>query len=153
MTMQDEQLQPADTGTALKRRVRGLSPLNLQGLLRREVFEYGPEPSNPPQAGKKQSRHAYRVTMWACPDCDDRYESEEDAEECCASPDEAPLDDHQRYTQLCPICGATADGAADAADCCLWKDLDQDTRYAIARRVEDGSTWARELGVWPPNSS
>ena len=47
----------------------------------------------------------------------------------------------------CPVCGEEADSIHQAADCCLWKNLDWPTRYRIARAIENGSTWAEELGA------
>ena len=130
----------------LERRVGRLSPLNLTGLLHRE-FDYSP---NPQAAEKKKRKSARYVSAYACPVCDDLHRWEDDAENCCqAGAEKEPSADE--YKTLCPVCGSENDSAAEASDCCLWKDLDQHTRHAIAQRVEQGSTWARELCVWPPN--
>ena len=130
-----------------ERGVRRLSPLNLAGILRREVVDYSPTP----EAAKNKERKSARYThAYACPECDDLHRREDDAEDCCQG-DKDKTPDVDSYKLLCPVCGSENDRAQDASDCCLWKDLDQPTLHAMARRIEDGSTWACELGVWPPN--
>lgn len=76
---------------------------------------------------------------WECPDCSERHEDEDAVVDCCKA--------ERDHIISCPVCGALADGYLDAADCCLWKDLDMATRYRIADAVEAGSTWADALGV------
>lgn len=49
------------------------------------------------------------------------------------------------YRHYCPVCEDECESTYDAADCCLWRDLDHTTRHQIAERVEKGSTWAKEL--------
>lgn len=124
-----------------------LSPLNFRNLLEREVFSYAPEPEMKEDGGKRMS--ARRVHGYECPVCGDFGYDKEEAEECCQGPAGDPTKDDE-YAKLCPVCGLEGYSAIDASDCCLWKDIDQPTRHALAGRVEQGSTWARELGVWPP---
>jgi len=136
-------------GARVDRGVRRLSPLNLQGLLRREVFDYSPSPE---EAKKKERKSAKYTHAYACPECDSLHRWEDDAEECCQGEASAKPADGDDYKTLCPVCGSQNDGAQDASDCCLWKDMDQPTRHAMADRVAQGSTWAHELGVWPPET-
>lgn len=122
-----------------------LSPLNFRSLIAREVFSFEPEsPNIAPDQGRKSAR---RVSVYECPICDERHDWEEDAEDCCQD-EKTP--EPAVYASQCPVCGEKYESAVDASDCCIWKDVDQTTRHAMARRVEGGSTWARELGVWPP---
>jgi hypothetical protein len=121
-----------------------LSPLNLTALLRREVFDYSPSPE---EAKKKERKEAIYTHAYACPLCDALYRWEQEAEGCCQpEAEKAPAE----YADACPVCGEAYESAVDASDCCLWKDLDALTRHAIAERVQAGSTWAAELGIWPP---
>lgn len=149
--MSDTEQDREAVGPRLDRVVRRLSPLNLTALLRREVFDYSRDPE---QAKKNERKSARYVSAYECPMCQALHKWEDDAEECCQGAEIAEIakpassDD---YAALCPVCGSENEGPQDASDCCLWKDLDSETRHAIARRVENGSTWARELGIWPPN--
>lgn len=45
----------------------------------------------------------------------------------------------------CPVCGDKAATHRDAADCCLWKDLDAQTRWDIADAVQAGGAWGAEI--------
>jgi hypothetical protein len=136
-------------GLALQRGVRRLSPLNLQGLLRREVFDYSPSQE---EAKKKERKSARYTHAYACPECDGLHRWEDDAEACCQGAKSVKPAKGDDYANLCPVCGSENDSAQDASDCCLWKDIDQPTRHAMADRVAQGSAWARELGVWPPET-
>lgn len=111
-----------------------LSPLNFRNLVdrAREQNTYPPE--------AKTKRRA--VQVWMCSECSDVHDWEDDAEECCAPskhPEDAPTD--------CPVCGKEGYSMRDAADCCLWKDMDAATRHAAADRVEAGASWAEVLGI------
>ena len=136
-------------GSRLDRPVRRLSTLNLTALLRREVFDYSENPQEAKKAERKSARYTH---AYECPECDSLYRWEDEAEDCCQGAKAKAPDPHS-YAQQCPVCGSDNETAAEASDCCLWKDLDIPTRHAIAQRVEAGSTWARELGVWPPNKN
>ena len=144
-----EQKQGA-LGAPTGQRVARLSPLNLANLLRREVFDYSPTA----EAAKKKEREPAKHThAYACPKCDQLHRRERDAEECCQGPVGTKPADDDNYACLCPVCGSENESPEVASDCCLWKDLDAPTRHAIATKVEQGSTWARELGLWPPKAA
>lgn len=107
-----------------------LSPLNFSGLLCNLR-----EPEH-----DKLARRYEAVTMYRCLTCDETHDWGSDARLCCppGSDEEDPK---------CPVCAAEFTEHRDAADCCLWKDLDAPTRHRIADAVEAGSTWAAELKV------
>lgn len=86
------------------------------------------------------------VEMYRCPVCRDLHDWEDDAIECCKS--EAPQGLHaEEDAKACPVCGQEYTNPYDAADCCLWKDLDAPTRRRMAARVDAGETWTDVLGV------
>lgn len=145
--MTEDASTPGPVGSPVDRGVGRLSPLNLTALLRREVFDYEASPEEAKMAERKIPRC---VLAYECPECEALYRWEDVAEECCQAAKEKAPDPHS-YAQQCPVCGSDKETAEEASDCCLWKDLDIQTRHALARKVEAGSTWARELGVWPPN--
>lgn len=125
----------------------GLSPLNFSGLMAREFCVADAEVET-----KTATRKIARLVMaYACPLCSSLWDGEDEAEECCQGA-ETPRNAFASYEQQCPVCAQKCESAVDASDCCLWKDLDQQTRHAMAARVEAGSTWARELGIWPPKA-
>lgn len=109
-----------------------LSPLNLFGI-KAQLAKFPEEDDEPCQVE--------RVTMYRCPKCDELHEDEDDAESCCASRVT------KKATTTCPVCHENYNTHRDAADCCLWKDIDALTRWQIADAVEHGSTWEIELGV------
>lgn len=82
------------------------------------------------------------VVMYRCPVCRELHDFDFDAEECCREPEREAGSEPN-----CPVCGATHHNHRDAADCCLWKDMDAIARWKIADAVENGSTWAEELGI------
>lgn len=126
-----------------------LSPFNLQGLLRRDVFSY--ENGLPkPESEKPKRQGANYVSAYECPKCDELHRHESGAEDCCQGFEDEQAEAPDAYALTCPVCGEVAGDAQEASDCCLWKDIGQETRHAMAHRVKGGSTWARELGVWPP---
>lgn len=78
--------------------------------------------------------------VYRCDNCSDIHDDEGDAEDCCAEDVlEARLNDN------CPACGKEASDFREAADCCLWKDLDAPKRWAIADAVEAGATWQEAI--------
>lgn len=117
-----------------------LSPLNLSGLL---SGWRGKE--NPNAATGKKRKRAHEVTYWACPVCGERFDEyeEKEAEACCQGQGNG-LDDE---SPGCPVCEQRYTDHREAADCCLWKDIDAPTRYRMADAVAAGSSWADELGV------
>lgn len=87
------------------------------------------------------------VTVYECPDCNERHDFESDAIACC---------EHVRLERklgkpdptLCPVCGAEHSSVTEAADCCLWKDLDAYRRYRIGQMVEGGVPWRDAIEKW-----
>lgn len=90
---------------------------------------------------KSRAAQVIEIVRYACPVCDEEYEDEDDAGECCLSdnPEGDPAGD------CCPVCGQDHTSPREASDCCLWKDLDAATRWRLADRVEAGETWAEVL--------
>ncbi len=88
-----------------------------------------------------------QVTMYRCLECQDLYDDEEDAIQCCApESDVIGLHDQEAPT-ICPVYGQDFISARDAADCCLWKDIDATTRWRMADQVDAGAPWTQVLGV------
>lgn len=112
-----------------------LSPLNFSGLMARQC-------GNGEASPEKSKRHIEEVTMYRCPDCRELHEWEDEAEECCK--DEPAV---IAWSADCPVCGERYEEHRMAADCCLWKDLDAPTRWAVADAVEAGSTWVEALQI------
>lgn len=113
-----------------------LSPLNLSGLLTTlQAQACGTTPAANPKERRNRA-----LECWRCPECREVYDWEDEAEECCAEP--APAVTSQ---PTCPVCAAEYTSHRDAADCCLWKDLDAPTRWRMADAVEAGSTWADQI--------
>lgn len=135
MTKAETTTEPA-VGSQVERPVR-LSPLNLSGLLA-EWRGNG----KPAVTGKKRES-AREMINWACPICRERFDEDEEkaAEECC----QGKADDDENAA--CPVCKQSYINHREAANCCLWKDLDADTRYRMADAVEASSSWAAELGL------
>lgn len=114
-----------------------LSPLNFRGLLAKAgVTPNGGESSA--MKGKRQRP----IECWRCAECLQVYEWEDEAEECCVDPAPAAASNSD-----CPVCGESYNSPRDAADCCLWKDLDQAQRYAMADAVEGGQSWLEAMGL------
>jgi hypothetical protein len=115
-----------------------LSPLNFRGLLAQSGVT--PHGSDTPKTKKKNRA----IECWKCPECFEVHHWEGEAEECCAVKEAAGAGSN---ANCCPICaaGPWAD-ARDAADCCLWKDMEQAKRYAAADAVKGGATWLEALG-------
>lgn len=116
-----------------------LSPLNFQGLIATAELRQMRESRDGPQDKRRA------IECWKCPDCDEVYEWESEAEECCIDPwpalhpEEAPTD--------CPICGEKCLDHREASDCCLWKDFDAATRWAMVDKVEAGARWVDLLQI------
>lgn len=114
-----------------------LSPLNFQGLIATSI-----NLPNPYADESEDRPHA--IECWRCSECSSVYDDEFDAEECCADKS-GPHAEEGRIT--CPICAASATDHRDAADCCLWKDMDASTRWTMADKVEAGARWTDLLNV------
>lgn len=113
-----------------------LSPLTLQNIRdrTREMFDE-PECFYDRRADED---------FYLCQTCDTEYSTAAMASECCeVERMEAKLDGG--YPHECPVCGEEHNSTLQAANCCLWKDLDSATRYRIARAVEAGSSWNEQL--------
>lgn len=108
-----------------------LSPLNFLGLVAQQRT-----PQDKPAGG-----HAIAITRYLCSVCNADYENEVDAKECFGAEEEAG-------DKRCPVCASKCDDTRDAADCCLWKDIDAPTRWRMADAVDDGSTWAEQLAAY-----
>ena len=127
-----------------------LSPLNLSGLIacQREeamslVRQVKDKTSRRPITKDRQS--AIRVSMWECPICGDRFDDDDEAEECCQGASEEAQAEAAKLQ--CPVCMSGFEDHYQAADCCLWKDIPAPERWKIAAAVEAGKTWAEALGV------
>lgn len=92
-----------------------------------------------PSSATREKSRVLEITIYQCMECGDRHDDEDDAEECCA---ESP----NTEGGTCPICQTAHADARNASDCCLWKDFDAATRWAMADAVEAGSTWVAEIG-------
>lgn len=118
-----------------------LSPLNRQSLVAALHTDWAD-----PQIKKPvNSQRPKAIECWKCPECGEIHEWEDEAIECCEEEVIAPH--HESAPLACPICATAAHTHRDAADCCLWKDIDAHKRWAMADRVEAGETWAEVLGV------
>lgn len=94
----------------------------------------------PTSETRKQEGRVTEVTMYRCNHCDELHDWEEDAEECCAKDLPPGAGDPN-----CPVCNCEFSDNREASDCCLWKDLDAPTRWAMADAVDEGSTWTEQL--------
>ena len=123
--------------------------MNLSPLIRhRLAFICGllpradcPDTTTPPASVTRQ--RAVRVAVWECPHCTERYDDEDDAEDCCqgrppkaGTTASAPADSSTAVGAHCPVCGELHADAFHAADCCLWRDIPAHKRFRIAARVE-----------------
>jgi hypothetical protein len=119
--------------------VSRLSPLNFRGLI--ATLRAGLQPT--PQAAARAAYRPRPRQVWLCPECGDSHDWEDEASECCAPNALAEVAESPGH---CPICRADNYGPYEAADCCLWKDIDAPTRWRIAAAVHAGATWAEALG-------
>lgn len=117
-----------------------LSPLNFSGLIALANTTQRDLPEDHP--AKRRA-----IECWKCPDCDEVYDDETDAIDCCEEVSDLPCVRVAEAAGLCPVCGSHNPSPRDAADCCLWKDFDAHTRWAMADRVEAGEAWIDVLGV------
>lgn len=118
-----------------------LSPLNFRGLM--ATLCIVGEPLQEAPSTKRTRQRA--IECWRCSECLDVYERESDAEVCCAY-------NHVKSASTdpaCPVCAEKYVNHREAANCCLWKDIDAPTRYRMADAVEAGSTWGNQLGLTP----
>lgn len=115
-----------------------LSPLNYSGILGL-LNAAANEPKDAPKRYEE-------VTKYVCLACRCEHDYRYEAERCCA--DFWHINDCDPLA-ACPVCNTFHTDHRAASDCCLWRDLDAPTRWAIADRVEAGSTWAEELGIVP----
>lgn len=124
--------------------------ISLSPAARRGIFHHLIARDTKEAAEQKRERDLDRVeevTMYRCTECDQIHHDEDDAVDCCAPDAVAELHD-QEAPGTCPVCGQDFMSARDAADCCLWKDLDAPTRWRMADQVDAGSTtWSQLLGV------
>lgn len=134
-----------------------LSPLTRARMLERRLFA-ADDGANQPETDKAGWDAAY--LRFRCDACGSLSQTRWDAERCCipevdkvwvhpktgeefesrAELAEA-LQGHEDAPALCPVCGSDNDDIDEAANCCLWRDLDVATRYRIARAVEAGADW------------
>ncbi|MBA3622910.1 MAG: hypothetical protein H0W48_00270 [Methylibium sp.] len=113
-----------------------LSPLTRYRLHERQILD-AIDRATPPAVKRNRP---IEVLRYQCPVCDDEHDYESEAEQCCpyeASEGEEAIKDGV----LCPVCRSLERGYFDAADCCLWKDIEPAGRYRIARAVEAGAEW------------
>lgn len=115
-----------------------LSPLNFRGLLATMGLD-GADANDK----RRKTTHRAAIQCWKCPECFDVHDFEDEAEDCCAELEKKSAADDA----ACPVCAEAAKDHRDAADCCLWKDLDAPTRWAIADAVAAGGSWTEALGV------
>ncbi len=138
-----------------------LSPLTRSRLHDNEAFAI---PVNDTISGLGQSRR------FKCPVCDDLHKRERDAESCCPRDadevwvhpksgevfhSEESLHEYmlaEADESICPVCLNVCRDTHDAANCCLWKDLDASARFRIANAVDAGKTWADALEITCPAS-
>jgi hypothetical protein len=145
-----------------------LSPLNFSGLIALANTPLYERPEDHPARKALDGRQPKRsaIECWKCPDCAEVYDDEDEAVECCRDDDhlhtlhdqdeavECCRDDDHLHTlhdqdgvSLCPICASSNTDARQASDCCLWKDLDAPTRWAMADQVEAGASWVDLLQI------
>ncbi len=86
------------------------------------------------------------IQMWRCPVCNELYDDECDAADCCQFDGEDGEQPPPTGCETgCPVCGDEHIDHYNAAHCCLWKDLDHATREHIAAKVEGGTPWIEAL--------
>ena len=109
-----------------------LSPLNFRGLIANAEYISAPV--------ERKKNPVTEIVSYRCDLCDEDYEDKDEAEDC-------DCETTVNLAVSCPVCKSAALDHRQAADCCLWKDIDAATRYNMADQVEDGLTWAEVLGV------
>jgi hypothetical protein len=122
-----------------------LRPLALRGIFHNLIARDTPEAAA--RAKRKQGNERIEeVICYKCLECSALHDDEDEAMDCCA-PDAVECLHDQEVPDQCPVCGQEATSPHEAADCCLWKDVDHVTRWKMADQVEAGATWAEVLGV------
>jgi hypothetical protein len=126
-----------------------LSPLNFAGLIALATMPSSESLDDHPARKALAERPSKRsaIECWQCPDCDEIHDSRLQAEECCEDDDHLHTLHDQDGVSLCPICASTNTDAREASDCCLWKDFDAHTRWAMADQVEAGALWVDLLQI------
>jgi hypothetical protein len=126
-----------------------LSPLNFSGLIALANTPLYERPEDHPARKALDGRQPKRsaIECWKCPDCAEVYDDEDEAVECCRDDDHLHTLHDQDGVSLCPICASSNTDARQASDCCLWKDLDAPTRWAMADQVEAGASWVDLLQI------
>jgi len=122
-----------------------LSPATRRGLFD-TLIEQERRAAAEKHPGKKKGSGDYRsVVVYECLGCGEQHDYSDDAANCCPTEDEVLLAHEVKVH--CPVCDALIGEGAyrEATDCCLWKDLDAHTRWAIADKVEAGSTWQEAI--------
>lgn len=99
--------------------------------------------AQPTPGPEEKIGRSIQIVSYGCITCGETHEDEEDADNCCTP--KAMANGAKPGPIACPICGETSGSHRAASDCCLWKDLAAYTRWAIADRVELGSTWQEEI--------
>lgn len=112
-----------------------LSPLNLSRLVDRLPILESNRDEDESGSGFTE------VVQYRCNACMTMHDDEDDARNCCSPDDDM---------DFCPICGSEAPDVQAAASCCLWKELDEPTRAALARAVEGGMRWSQALKPYLP---
>lgn len=124
-----------------------LSPLNLRGLLTAQGLLIAGAPTAHAAGANGKAPRPREVTMFRCGTCNDLHDEYEEAEDCCAPLAASGLPVRDDNPNACPVCAAEYGNTREATNCCLWKDIDAPTRYALADRVEGGATWPEALGI------
>lgn len=119
-----------------------LSPLTASGLSANVRYADG-EQLEPVTAPPSQ------VIKYRCHCCRDLHDDETDAEGCCSTErvyvDEKVGGEFDSDSPCCPVCAGRCEDTYDAANCCLWKDIDVVGRFRIATDVERGESWAKAI--------
>lgn len=118
-----------------------LSPATRRGLFN-TLIEQEQRAAREKHPGKKKgSGEIVRVVRYECVACGEEYCDDDEARDCC--PVEDDVRDASEMPVHCPVCDSLIGEGAyrEASDCCLWHDFDAPARWAIADKVEAGSTW------------
>lgn len=121
-----------------------LSPATSRGIFHHLIAQDTPE-----AAEGKRNRDLARVkevTLYRCTESQELYDDEDDAVACCAEDAVEGLHDEEQASR-CPVCASEFTSPREAADCCLWKDIDAASRWRMADQVDAGATWLQVLGV------
>lgn len=84
------------------------------------------------ELAEKKPREPEAVVMWRCPECQELYDDDYDAEQCCADEDDlSSLADAR-----CPSCGTGYETFESAVDCCMWLTHCPAERWEMARQLK-----------------